>query len=72
MKTLREIWTSMGLTQEEVAVKADVSMRSVYRANHGMHMSVRHLRRVCEALGITLDEYKAMYAKDEGSSPIPE
>jgi len=60
MATLKEIWDNKGLTIEEVAAKADVSIQTVYRINRGQHVSLKSLRRVCQALDITIEQYKAL------------
>jgi len=60
MATLKEVWESKGLTIEEVAAKADVSTQTVYRINRGQHVLFKSLRRVCQAIGITVEEYKAL------------
>jgi len=60
MSTLKEIWDNQGLTIEEVAARADVSIQTVYRINRGQHVSLKSLRRVCQALGITIEQYKAL------------
>jgi transcriptional regulator with XRE-family HTH domain len=72
MKTLRELWTSKGLTEEDIAVKADVSLRTVSRANKGQHVSTRMLRRVCTALDITVEQYRIMYTKSDTVHPQDE
>jgi DNA-binding Xre family transcriptional regulator len=64
MATLKEVWEGKGLSVEEVAAKADVSTMTVYRINKGQHVSFKSLRRVCQAIGITVEEYKAL---DKGS-----
>lgn len=65
MKTIKELWVSKGMTEEDVAVKADVSIRTVSRINKGDKVQTRMLRRVCTALGISVDEYNKMYSKEE-------
>jgi DNA-binding Xre family transcriptional regulator len=60
MATLKEVWEGKGLSVEEVAAKADVSTMTVYRINKGQHVSFKSLRRVCQAIGITVEEYKAL------------
>lgn len=72
MKTLKEVWVSKGMTEEDVAVKADVSVRTVSRINKGEKVQTRMLRRVCTALGLSVEEYNKMYGKLEASNPTTE
>lgn len=45
-----------GLTQRELADKANVSLPSINRLEAGMMISVPVLHRVADALGTTMDE----------------
>ena len=72
MKTIKELWVSKGMTEEDVAVKADVSIRTVSRINKGDKVQTRMLRRVCTALGISVDEYNKMYSKGDVPKAVTE
>lgn len=53
---LREFRLRDGLTQRQVAEKADVSQNTVKNAEHGLGLSLDHARAIAAVLGKTVDE----------------
>lgn len=61
VRPLKQLWMLNNVTEEEIAVKADVSVRTVSRINNGHKVQLRSLRRVCAAVGIPIEQYHELY-----------
>ena len=54
--TIKAIMREKGITVNQLALKAKVSRSTVFRALRGEDINLNNLRRICEALGITLNK----------------
>lgn len=48
------------MSSAQVAGLAGISVPTLYKANRKERMNPRHLHKICEVLGITLDEYNQL------------
>lgn len=55
--TLREVWELRGLSPTQLAAQANISTTTLYKMNKGEKVSNRSIIAVCQALGITRDQY---------------
>ncbi len=65
-KRIREIRKKIGLTQEEVAEKADMDFTSIGAAERGVrNLSLKGLHRVAQALEVSIEELVCLPKKEE-------
>ena len=62
--TIRQIRESQGLTPTQLAAKANVSAQTVYRIERGDPVGRVYIARVCNALGVKMDEVEGLNFRD--------
>jgi predicted ATPase/transcriptional regulator with XRE-family HTH domain len=71
--TLRRLRLAAGLTQEELAERAALSVRGVSDLERGVNARPRSssIRRLSEALGLSIDEWQSLLSASLGPSETP-
>ncbi|MFH1961762.1 MAG: helix-turn-helix transcriptional regulator [bacterium] len=65
-KRIREIRNNLGLTQEQVAEKAEMDFTSIGAAERGIrNLSLKSLHRVAQALEVPIEELVCLPKKEE-------
>lgn len=56
MPTIKDVRIEQGLTQQELASKANIAYATVSRLERGKHVTKGTLTLICQVLGISPDE----------------
>jgi transcriptional regulator with XRE-family HTH domain len=72
MSTLRDLRQQRGWSQEDLGRLADMSTRTVWRAEHGEPISLATVRRLAGIMGLTPEQMAAVWAdgKKEGAAYV--
>lgn len=62
--TIREIRENQGLTPTQLAAKANVSAQTVYRIERGDPVGRVYIARVCNALGVKMEDVSGLNFRD--------
>jgi len=61
---IREIREKQGLTPTQLAAKANVSAQTVYRIERGDPVGRVYIARVCNALGVQMENVEGLNFRD--------
>jgi transcriptional regulator with XRE-family HTH domain len=65
---IAELRSRQGLGQDELAMKARVSLRTLQRAEHGQNVSAPNLQRIASALNVTFEDLAADAAERQAEA----